>query len=74
MPNIFNTRVYVLTIYFRYNSGSYCYAHVNSSRLLVRDCVTNRKNVCLSSNAHEKYARSEVSVTATQDTRRVHVQ
>ena len=23
MPNIFNTRVYILTIYFSYNSGSY---------------------------------------------------
>ena len=74
MPNIFNTRVYVLTIYFRYNSGSYCYAHVKCSPLLVRGCVTNRKNVCPNSNAHEKYAHSEASVTATQDTGRVHVQ
>ena len=31
-----------------------CYAHVNSSPLLVRGCVTNRKNVCPNSNAHEK--------------------
>ena len=51
-----------------------CYAHVNSSPLLVRGCVTNRKNVCPNSNAHKKYVRSEASVAATQDTGRVHVQ
>ena len=50
-----------------------CYAHVNSSPLLVRGSVTNRKNVCPNSNAHEKYVRSEASVAATQDTERVHV-
>ena len=53
---------------------SSCYAHVNSTQLLVRGCVTNRKNVCLNSNAHEKYACSEASVAATQDTGRVHLQ
>ena len=47
---------------------------MNSSPLLVRGCVINRKNVCLNSNAHEKYVRSEASVAATQDTGRVHVQ
>ena len=51
-----------------------CYAHVNSSPLIVRGCVTNRKNICPSSNAREKYVRSEASVAATQDTGRVHVQ
>ena len=51
-----------------------CYAHVNSSPLLVRGCITNRKNVCSNPNTHEKYVRSEASVAATQDTGRVHVQ
>ena len=55
-------------------SGPDCYAHVNSSPLLVRGCVTNRQNVCQNSNAHEKYACSEASVAATQHTGRVHVQ
>ena len=54
--------------------GQECYAHVIRSPLLVRGCVTNRKNVCPNSNAHEKYAHSEASVAATQDTGRVHVQ
>ena len=51
-----------------------CYAHVNSSPVLVRGYVTNRKNVCPNSNAHEKYARLEASVAATQDTGRIHIQ
>ena len=50
-----------------------CYAYVNSSPLLVRGCVTNRKNVCPNSNAYEMFVRSEASVATTQDTGRVHV-
>ena len=46
--------------------GTVCYAHVNSLPLLVRGCVTNRKNLSLNSNTHEKYPRSGASVAATQ--------
>ena len=46
---------------------------MNSLPLLVRGYVTNRKNVCPNSNAHEKYVCSEASVATTQDTGRVHV-
>ena len=59
---------------FCQRTATWCYAHVNSSPLLVRGCVTNRKNVCPNSNAHDKYVRSEASVAATQNTGRVHVQ
>lgn len=46
------------------------YAHVNSTSILVRDCITNRKNVSLNSNACKKQERLEASLATTQVTRR----
>ena len=48
------TTVMVWGAVYRGVKSRLCYAHVNSLPVLVRDCITNRKNVSPNSNAREK--------------------